>query len=355
MKERLHEDNLVLIIKILGGSADLDEITRLRDWIGSSVENKQYFEQIRNIWDASDNGENRDEINTKEALQKVLERIPKVYPKRKFWYYWQKIAAIIILPLAVGTLLLIHFGSLKTNYFNDDVHNETYAAFGTRSSLRLADSSLVWLNSGSSLRYPIKFNNKTRQVFLKGEAYFEVKSDPSRPFIVKTETIQVRATGTKFNVKEYDSNPVTEVTLVSGKVYVNELDDTRNSHLISELKPDQHLEYNRATKAKSVTSSDAFRYIAWIEGKLIFRNEPLRKVLDNISLFFNTDIELQGKELQNYRYRATFQDESLEDILKLLKLSAPIDFIEVKREPLPDGSFPKKKVIIFPIKQAIYD
>ena len=68
---------------------------------------------------------------------------------------------------------------------------------------------------------------------------------------------------------------------------------------------------------------------------------------------FNVDIELQGKELKNYRYRATFQDESLEEILKLLKLSAPIDYMEVKREPLPDGSFPKKKVIIFPAKQTI--
>ena len=77
-----------------------------------------------------------------------------------------------------------------------------------------------------------------------------MKSDISRPFIVQTSTIQVKATGTKFNVKEYDSNLVTEVTLVSGKIIVNESDDNKNSQLISELNPDQHLDYNRQTKDK---------------------------------------------------------------------------------------------------------
>ncbi|HBE41764.1 MAG TPA: hypothetical protein DDW27_11280, partial [Bacteroidales bacterium] len=143
--------------------------------------------------------------------------------------------------------------------------------------------------------------------------------------------------------------PVTEVSLISGKVFINEFDNEKNIRLISELDTDQHFTLNRQSKENSVIEDDTYKYIAWKDGKLIFRNEPLSTVLNKLSMLFNVDIELRGKELHDYRYHATFQEESLEEILKLLKLSSPIDFTEVKRKPLPDGSFPKKKVIIFPV------
>jgi len=189
-----HQDDiLALIARNLAGIADSNETAQLREWIKSSTDNKEYFEQVRNIWDASDKQTDPKKINTTEALGKVLNRIPEIYPKRTFWSYWQKVAAVLIFPLAIGTLLWIYFNSYRTIASNDIVYNEIYTAFGTRTSLRLADSTLVWLNSGSSLRYPEKFNTKNRTVFLKGEAYFEAESDVSRPFIVRTLTLQVRA------------------------------------------------------------------------------------------------------------------------------------------------------------------
>jgi transmembrane sensor len=354
MGVKYQDDILALIARNLAGLADHDESAQLNVWIESSSDNTQYFEQVRNIWEASDKNMDSKKIDTPEALKKVLGRISKVSSKRSIWYYWQKVAAIIILPLAIGILLWIYINSHKTNSLNGPVFNEVYAAFGTRSSLRLEDSTLVWLNSGSSLRYPIKFSNGIRQVFLKGEAYFEVKSNASKPFIVQTSTLQIRATGTKFDVQEYNSSPTTEVTLVSGEVLVKESDNKINSQVISKLNPNQHLVYNKQTKANNIIDEEAYRFIAWKDGKLIFRNESLENVLDKISMIFNVDIELQGEELKNYRYRATFQDESLEEILKLLKYSSPINFIEVKRYPLPDGSFAKKKVIVFPLKQRTY-
>ncbi len=353
MEIKNQDDILALITRNLAGSADSIETSHLKEWIDNSADNKKYFEQVKNIWDGSDKLIDPNKINTTEALKNVLGRIPKVSSKRTFWFYWQKVAAILILPLVIGTLLWFYINSNKTISSNNLVYNEVYAAYGTHSSLKLSDSTLVWLNSGSSLRYPIEFNDKNRTVFLKGEAYFEVESDVSRPFIVRTSTIEVKATGTKFNVQEYDLNPITEVTLVSGKIFVNESDNKNNPQLISELNPDQHLDYCKQTGEKYIINDDTYRFIAWKDGKLIFRNEPLDAVLNKLSMMFNVDIELQGEELRDYRYHATFQDESLEEILKLLKLSAPIDFTEVKRSPLPDGSFPKKKVIIFPAKYSI--
>ncbi len=344
------DDILQLIARNLAGNADSQEASRLKEWIDSSEENKRFFEQIRNIWEASEKNSGIDKINTEDALKKVQARIMKVPSKKIIWYYWQKIAAVIVLPLAVGLLLLISMNSHKKSSVNETVYNEIFTAFGTRSSLLLSDSTVVYLNSGSSLRYPIQFSDKTRQVFLKGEAYFEVKSDVSRPFIVNTPSLSVKATGTKFNVEDYGFDPLSEVTLVSGKVTVSKMGNEAGSQLISELKPEQHLVYNNETGTKTISKTDTYRYISWKDGKLIFRNDPLPDVLKKLSMIFNVDIELQGEELNDYRYRATFEEESLEEILKLLKLSAPINYTEVERIPLPDGSFPKKKVIVYPAK-----
>lgn len=348
MKANFADDKLELIARNLAGISDSQENLQLNTWIESSPENKQYFEEFKNIWDNSDKSIPFDNIDSERALKNVLKRSKIITPQKSFWYFWQKIAAILIIPLLLGTLLWIPNGSKnKSSSANETVYNEVHVALGTRSSLRLDDSTLVWLNSGSLIKYPVKFDEKNRKVFLDGEAYFEVKSDVKRPFIVETPTLIVQATGTKFNVSDLNSEDETKVSLVSGRVIVKESNPDSDYRLISELKPNQHLSYNRNTKITHIVNEDVYKYIAWKDGKLIFRNEPLNEVLNKLSLLFNVDIELQGDELMSYRYHATFQDESFEEILKLLKISAPINYTEIKRDTLPDGSFSKKKVVVF--------
>jgi len=343
------EDILALIARNLAGNADTDDIFQLNVWIESSPENRKYYQELRNIWDNSDKSVSFNDIDAPKAYKKVLKRISGTSGKKNFWFYWQKIAAIAVIPILIGSLYFILSKAARQDQASGDViYNEVHAAFGTRSVLRLSDSTLVWLNSGSSLKYPVRFTGNNRVVFLSGEAYFEVESDVTRPFIVETATLKVKATGTRFNVQEYLNNPVSEVMLVSGKLTVNESNPEKNFQLISELSPNQYLSFNRDTREKYIKEEDVSRYVAWKDGKLVFRNEPLDKVLDKISRMFNVDIVIQGEDLKNYRYHATFQDESLEEILKLLKLSAPLSFREIRRDPLPDGSFPKKKVLVYP-------
>ena len=351
METNYQENILSLIAKNLNGTADLEEVFQLNIWLESSEENRKYYEQVKNIWDVSDNRMNYANIDESKALKDTLRRIKPAPVRETFWFMWQRVAAILIIPLLIGSLFLIRTIPLsQKNSASEVVYNEVHAAFGTRSQLRLSDSSIVWLNSGSTLRYPVKFDNNQRKVFLVGEAYFEVESGESKPFIVETPTLQIKATGTTFNVQEYCANPVSEVTLLSGKITVNtgnNLNSSEDNLSISELKPNQFLTYNRETREKHIINENVLRYVAWKDGKLVFRNDPLAKVLAKLSLMFNVEIDLQGDQLKNYRYHATFQDESLEEILKLLRLSAPLNFREVKRSPLPDGSFPKKKVIVF--------
>jgi transmembrane sensor len=349
--ELLDQENWnILIAKYLSGDLSQDEIVELKTWISASKENSIYFQQIKNIWDNSDHSIEKKIVDTEKAFRAIKNRVTSRSSSAGFLYFWKKIAAILLIPIIIGNILYFIFGGKNYQRNQEPIYNELFAAFGTRSALKLSDGTSVWLNSGSSIRYPDRFVGNKRIVELKGEAYFEVEHDPERPFIVETSSLSVKATGTKFNVSGYTSADKSEVTLVSGKVEVN-LTDNNNNIKSTNLDPDQHYTLNKVSGKTSITTEDTYKFISWKDGKLIFRNEPLSDVIKKISQVFNVDIELQGTSLQDYRYRATFQDESLAEILKLLKISSPIDYTEVKRDPLPDGSFPRKKVIIFPLRQ----
>jgi transmembrane sensor len=343
----------ILLVNYLAGKASEEEIVRLEEWIKSSSQNRTYFLQIKNLWETSGKPFEPLDISSQKAMQTVFNHIHR-HPIR-IWTLLQRTAAIFFIPFILGSFLWGRHSNTgnKPGISEPAVYNEVFAAYGTRSVLKLSDGSRVWLNSGSSLSYPDKFTAQNRVVTLKGEAYFEVQSDVSHPFIVQTQSVNVRATGTMFNVQAYTSGRKTQITLVKGKVSVGKGSWEHHFSDIAQLKPSQHLEYDAVSGIKELKTEDVCQYTAWKDGKLIFRKEPLKDVVEKISQLYNVEIELQGKDLQDYQYRATFQEESLTDILKLLKLSSPIDYREIKRNPLPDGSFPKKKIIIFSIKKNI--
>ena len=350
MKTIGQENQEILITRYLTGEISFDEIVDLQKWLGASKDNLLYFQQLKNIWDNADHNTVEEMIGIDKAFNVMSERVTFKPPATNFWYYWKKVAAIIFIPLVLGNLLYFSFLIANNSKHHEPVYNELFAAFGTRSAFKLSDGTSVWLNSGSSIKYPDRFIGNNRTVFLNGEAYFEVESDYKKPFIVKTSSISVKATGTKFNVSGYASADEEEVTLVTGKVEVNLIDYKKNIKS-STLDINQHFSLNKADGTTLISDVCPEKYISWKDGKLIFRNDPLSQVVKKISQVFNIDIEIEGEEIQNYHYRATFQDESLEEILKLLKISSPIDYIEVKRDPLPDGSFPRKKIIILPARQ----
>jgi transmembrane sensor len=350
MKKIDQENREILITRYLTGEASPIEIVELQKWLDASKDNLLYFQQLKNIWDNSEHYTDEKMIDVEKAFNMINKRIIFKSSVTNFWYYWKKIAAVLLIPLVLGNLLYFSFCAKNYSKNQEPIYNELFAAFGTRSALKLSDGTSVWLNSGSSIKYPDRFIGNNRTVFLKGEAYFEVESDLNKPFIVETSSLSVKATGTKFNVSGYASDDEAEVTLVSGKVEVSLTDDKKNIKS-SKLDINQHFSFNKVNGTTSIINEDTYKYISWKDGKLVFRNEPLSQVVKKMSQVFNIDIELQGSSLQDFSYRATFQDESLAEILKLLKMSSPIDYIDVKRDPLPDGSFPRKKVIIFPAKQ----
>lgn len=343
----------ILITRYLSGETSQNEVEKLQRWISDSEDNFNYFLQLKNIWDNSENTSIYDKIDAENAFKYVNKQLTFRSSSMNVWGYWKRIAAVLLIPLLLGNILYFISRSHADSTTSDPVYNELYAAFGTRSALKLSDGTLVWLNSGSSIKYPDRFKGKERIVNLNGEAYFEVKSDPKKPFIVKSGRVNTIALGTKFNVSDYKTSDLSEVTLVEGKVEVNQADSSKTKKHLTTLRPGQHFSYNNVTGDTTFRNEDTYKYFAWKDGKIIFRNEPLSRVVQKIGQIYNVDIELKGHEIENYIYRATFQDESLEEILKLLKVSSPINYFEAKRIPLPDGSFPRKKITIIFSNQSL--
>jgi transmembrane sensor len=337
-----------LIAACLAESAETEDIERLNVWVSDSKDNLLYYQRMKNIWELWHNDVNPHDVNMEKAFIKVQGRLGFLRKSSVVFTFLLRAAAILFLPMLAGSYYLGTIRQEKHDIAAKPVYNEVSAAFGTRSMLTLGDGSRVWLNSGSRLKYPKDFSGRRRDVFLTGEGYFEVQSDASRPFIVHTKRLNVRATGTRFNVNVSPIEKACQITLVEGKVTVCKNIAGGKTVEISQMKPNQHLAFDTLSGSFNVLTEDSYRFIAWKDGKLIFRNEPLEDVIRRIGYFYNVDIELKDEKLKEYRYRATFEEESLDEILHLLKISSPVDYREVRRVPLPDGSFPRKKIIIFP-------
>ena len=200
--------------------------------------------------------------------------------------------------------------------------------YGRRSSILLSDGTKVWLNAGSTLLFPQKFSGKNRKVFLKGEAYFDVFKNKDIPFIVSADNMNVTVHGTKFNIKDNDSDNELEVVLVEGAVSLKE--NRMMNFLGKEIKliPNQKAVYNKADNKTSVESNvDVAYYVSWKEGLLEFNRESILNVFKRLSRFYNVSFITESSvELTRKISGKLDLKESLEDVMKVISDAAPISF-----------------------------
>lgn len=192
--------------------------------------------------------------------------------------------------------------------------------YGSISEIILPDSSKVWLDAGSTLEYPSQFINNTRRVCMSGEAYFEVHADKNNPFIIQADELEITATGTAFNVASFTHSMEQKITLISGKVSVSQGKETK--HLL----PGQQLTYQRNTKRMEITSTDTFKYIAWKDGIIAFRDDSLETILDRLEQVYKVRFVMKDLDIKQYTYRATFKGENLDEIINCMEEGAPIKF-----------------------------
>jgi len=330
-----------LVTALLEGKASVEEKEFLTEWVKVDPENYRYFRKLINIHQALNPAFNPKEIDMDSAEKKVLSHIrQKKSPTTILWTYWQRIAAVLIIPLL---LLSVYLMTDKDQTQTGETEYQTIKVpYGMTSQLNLPDGSLVWLNGGSSLEYPVRFKEGERNVKLNGEGYFEIESDKKNPFIVKTATTTLVATGTSFNINAYDIDTITAITLVDGIVDVK----FGNANPIN-MKPGEHANFNNKSLKCILTKTDPYKWYAWKDGMLIFRDDPLSYVFKRLQIIFNIDIKIKNPGITDALYRATFEGESLSEILRLLEMSAPIKFVYQTREKTTDNHYEKQQIEVY--------
>lgn len=334
----------ILISRLLSGNITDDERKELDRWLSENPDNKKYLGQLINLWQSSHPAFDPEDIHVDNAIRDIhhkMEESDKLPQGKSFkiLVWWQRIAAVLFIPVIV---LMGYLLSRDTDFNPQTAYQEVFSPYGVRSKISLPDGSSVWLNSGSKLKYPIEFKSGSRNVSLTGEAFFEVRSDKKNPFVVHTEQMKVEATGTAFNVEAYQTDTIVAVTLVHGKV---DVDISGRRKL--DMQPSQRICFNNQSNKYKLSTVDTYKWIAWKDGVLAFRDDRLDYVFKKIGLMYNVEISVKDVDIASQLYRATFEGESLDEILNLLKLSAPIRYEHSKRVRSGSGAFSKEKIEVY--------
>lgn len=309
--------------------------------LAASNELREHLHQLRLSLAIADDIELMEDVDV-EAGYLRTQGIIKRNRANHFKVNVMRYAAMLSLPLLLSSFIL---GYLYWSQPMDEVvqYAEVTTPSGTVIRYELPDGSVVWLNAGTRLRYPVKFYADKREVELNGEAYFDVQANAESPFYVHTKSgMSVYVYGTRFNVNAYSDETSIETTLEEGKVNVI-VPDLKGQ---VKLEPGERFSYDKATHQLQKSQVDVDEKTAWKDGKLIFRNAALPDVLKRLSRHFNVDIELQNKSGKEYRYRATFKDETLLQILDYLSKTAEMKWEQVQSVQKKDETFTKNKIIV---------
>jgi len=203
---------------------------------------------------------------------------------------------------------------------NSDLEKVTYNTikipYGKKFRLQLSDGTLVHLNSGTTLKYPVKFiAGENRQVYLDGEAFFDVAKDKKHPFIVNADALNVRVLGTHFNVSNYPEDAATDVVLVEGSVGMYRSDEEFNADKNTILKPGYKGSFNRGNALISTKPVITDIYTSWINGGLTFRNMTFKNIITKLERRYNVTIVNKNEKLASEKFNASFKDESIEKVM----------------------------------------
>jgi len=343
-----------IIKRYLDGSGEKGDQEKIMYWFSNLPDESELRDIYNRYWKELPEDTCEEGYDERKMLGEIYHRIrieesllsnekEKSRTLRKVITIFTRIAALLFIPLTVFVFLN---RDRLTPAKSDVAYSEIYAPLGTRTKFYLPDGSSGYLNAGSTIQFPTAFTGKSRKVNLKGEAYFDVRSNPDKPFIVSGENIRAIAYGTAFNVEAYPGDPVNKVTLVHGKVEV--LGRNKNElQSLGILKPDEMWIFNGEGASSKFVQVNAKNVVSWKDGKLIFRNDPFSEVIKKLNRKYSVNIIIKDNRLNDYSYMATFEDETLDEVLKLLKLSAPIKMKELKREKNPDGSFGERSIELY--------
>jgi len=255
--------------------------------------------------------------------------------RRRRFLQWTAAAAVLIMIAAGGYL---YRRSLPSHPLQTAAADYT-CKHGERKSFQLPDGTQVMMNAGSELSLNNSYGKNTRDVFLKGEAFFEVQHNTAIPFIVHTSSMDVKAVGTAFNVRSYNDESKTEAVLIRGLVEVTLKKDNNRKLLLHpdekvmwvENKTDNEAHVNASaspTIVKPVKKLDngSIKEVAWLQNSLAFDDETFEEIAAQLSRWYNVNIQFESDDLKQYHFTATFKREKIEQVLTILKATRKFSY-----------------------------
>lgn len=320
------EEQYLLIARYLARQTSSDENEQLATWVAQSPENERTFEQLKTVWQASqppaapaETAVALGRLKARLVLQaSATELATPAAPVRR----WRLRLARPYQVAAVLVLLISALGSAF--YYARPTPALTYQVYRTPAGqprrLRLADGSVVTLAPQSQLRYPAQFGVASREVYLEGEAFFEVHKDPRWPFRVHSGAWVTQVLGTKFNVSAVPGASQLAVSLVEGKVQVT---DKQDKYLLA---PGQQLRAERATGRIYRQAFDCKQVLAWRSNQLVFKNEKLADVANQLERRYGVKLVFADPATAEVRLWATFYNEPLPRVLDALRQAGGLTY-----------------------------
>lgn len=331
-----------LIIKYINKTASQEEIQKVLEWASISKENETLLVEMMNRW-VADHMPHTEADDTKyDEFRHYLNGYNSSAAQnrrsgRLSSYAWISAAAIIVLLVAWNIFLMQRMGNqanikLAEQNMIESVpanHIRTiYTEKGVKAKIMLPDSSSVWLNSDTKIEYPELFNTQTREVRLSGEAYFEVKADSLHPMIITTgKGFKVKVTGTAFNIKAYEDDETAKTTLYSGSISL--LYRGNGNKLIEKtLQPYQSVDLSdkKISINNNATEEQMENASIWKVGKIHFESTPISEVIKILNRWHGTQFTVTDQDILKYRITANFENESIVQILELIKMTTFIDY-----------------------------
>ena len=301
--------------KILSGKANEVENKQFVAWLTQSDQNRKLYEKTKVLWERLDGVYSNSTFNKSAAKIKISSKI-QARKQSIQWHttrFWISAAASILLFIGLGISALY--------VYNQNIRNEiVYSSGDSIKEIQLADGSHIWLNSGSLLKVSEKFGKKQREVFLKGEAYFEVSRNESKPFKIHSGETVTEVLGTSFNVELDTISGNVNVIVNSGKVGFYQSNQKQDRNI---LFPADLATYLSVNQSISVASNTNLNFLSWKTGVLKFQDTPISEVCKVLSKQFHKKITNKDNQ-SDMVLTGTFQNESLDEILNTIKLTLDV-------------------------------
>lgn len=316
-----------LLIDYLSGTLAGEDRTLLERWIQEDQEHRDLIKEISGIWQASSFLKNKPEFDANEAWGTVLQAISV----KKKTPLFSIVRLKPLLRIAAMLILAFSLGLISKTYWEKDTSDVTMLVEmatpdNSKAYVTLPDSTRIWLNAGSNVRYSRTYGVSERDIQLEGEAYFVVAKNKELPFIVHTSGITVQALGTMFNVRAYPADNKVETALEEGSVLLTARSGDGEEVTSVTLIPNQIASFLKGDNAFTVENAPSAQYTVWKESRWTIRKEPLDSFFKMLESRYRVTLTYPANKLQQHTFSGTIVDETLEEVLDMVKLTSPIDY-----------------------------